>query len=326
MKILILGGTAFLGRHIVSVTVLRGHEVTVFHRGETMCDLPRGVTEIFGDRQNDLRLYLTGTWDAVVDTSGFVPAVVESSAQFFRSKVDRYVFISSISAYSSFSKIGITEDWPLLRSTSDNDNTYGVQKAECERVVRKLFGDRILIVRPGLIVGPFDPTDRFTYWPERVSQGGEILAPGKPDKLIQFIDVRDLADWIIKMVESHEVGTYNAVGPSTAVTMGEFLEICRTVCNNDARFTWVDECFLVSEGVGEWIELPFWLRETEDYLGFLRIDGTRSYTKGLSTRSIYETVSDTLRWSRERGLGGRKAGLERAREQELLTKWHNTVS
>ncbi|HNO32413.1 MAG TPA: SDR family oxidoreductase, partial [Anaerolineales bacterium] len=248
MRILIIGGTRFLGRHIVNSARAHGHEVTLFNRGETNPNLYQNVKKIRGDRASDMD-QISGQWDAVIDTCGYVPRIVKSSAEALKDKVSHYVFISSISVYESFGKIGIKESDPVGKLNNEaveeiTGETYGPLKALCEKEVQDVYGINSLIIRPGLIVGPHDPTDRFTYWPMRVKRGGEVLAPQSPDVPVQIIDARDLADFIINLLHNDVCGTFNATGPEAPLKMGMLLDTCKLVTGSDAKFTWAPLDFL----------------------------------------------------------------------------------
>lgn len=330
MRILILGGTVFLGRALVEAALARGHQVTLFNRGRSNPELFPNVEKLRGDRENDLSALDGRRWEAVIDTSGYLPRVVRASAEKLVGAADHYTFISTMSVYADLSEPGIDEDG-LLAELDDptveavTGETYGPLKVLCERAVLDVFGERALILRPGLIVGPHDPTDRFTYWPYRVAQGGEVLAPGRPARLVQFIDVRDLAEWNIRLVEAGKSGIYNAVGPDPQPSMEELLKTCRAVANNDARFTWVSDDFLLEQGVGPWMELPLWVPETREYAGFFAFDNRRAVQNGLTFRLLADTVGATMLWAADRPQERPwRAGLSREREAELLQAWHNS--
>ncbi|HSL44049.1 MAG TPA: NAD-dependent epimerase/dehydratase family protein, partial [Anaerolineales bacterium] len=233
MRILMIGGTYFLGRHLVKAALEHDHDVTLFNRGKSNPGLFPQLETILGDREKDINKLEGRIWDAVIDTSGYFPRVVRLSAQVLEPNVPRYVFISSISVYENFRKVGINESDPVGKIQDETveeitGEMYGPLKALCEETVRDIFGlERSLIIRPGLIVGPHDPTDRFTYWPVRVARGGDVLAPQKPDAAIQIIDVRDLAEWIIRLIEANASGTYNATGPDYELTLGKLLEVSK---------------------------------------------------------------------------------------------------
>lgn len=307
MRILILGGTKFLGRAIVDAALARGHEPTLFNRGETNPELFPGIEKLRGDRTADLSALKGRSWDAVIDVAGYVPAVVRRSAELLRDS-GRYVFVSSISVYASFDEpwdesgpVAELGDARADELASDYSN-YGALKALCETEVVDVFGDRALVVRPGLIVGPHDPTGRFTYWPHRLARGGEILAPGPPDRLAQFVDVRDLAEWTIEAVERGLSGVFNAT--SEGIRWGELLA--------GAEVTWVPDAFLQEHEVGEWMELPLWIAGTG-----LRVDVGRIVAEGLRTRPLAEILE---------GAAGAPAvdgvGLTPEREADLLAAWH----
>lgn len=326
MRILIFGGTNFLGRHTAAAALERGHEVTLFHRGQTNPGLFPDAEEILGDREHDLALLAGREWDAVIDVPGYVPRIVRASAQALAGHVKHYAFISTISVYDSIPEPGMDESAPvgqLPEPSEDVQKYYGQLKALCEDEVRAAFPDAALVIRPGLIVGPFDPTDRFSYWPIRIARGGEVLAPGDPDRQVQVIDARDLANWTVDCVERGTTGTFNATGPATRLTMREMLEACREGTASDATFTWVDESFLEAEGVGPWMEVPLWLPASDtDTRGMLAVSIDRAVNAGLTFRPLAETARDTLAWHRSRPAGTQlKAGLQPEREHELLEKW-----
>ena len=326
MKLLVLGGTVFVGRHIVRAAQERGHDVTLFNRGRTNPDLFDDVEQLRGNRDGDLSALENGRWDAVIDTSGYVPRVVRASAEQLTDAVDHYIFISSLSVYPDLSIAGLDESSPV--ATMDDPTveevtgeTYGPLKALCEQVVEDVYGDRGLVIRPGVIVGPHDPTDRFTYWAVRVARGGDVLAPGSPDRRVQFIDARDLAAWTVRMVEEGEAGTYNATGPEEGVTMAQVLSACREASQSNARFTWVDGAFLLENDVEPWSDMPLWLAG-EEAVGFGSINVEKALAAGLRFRPLVETARDTQEWARERpGDHAWQAGLSAEREAELLQAW-----
>ena len=329
MRLLILGGTVFLGRHLVDAALARGHAVTTFTRGQHSAELPPAVERLRGDRDGDLAALRGRRWDAAIDTSGFLPRVVGASAELLADTVGHYTFISSVSAYRDFSAPGMDERAPVATLEDPHveevtGDTYGALKALCEQTAEAALAGRVLVVRPGLIVGPYDPTDRFTYWPHRVARGGEVLAPGRPDRPVQFIDARDLANWIIRMAEAGRVGTYNATGPAAPLAMGRLLEECRAASGGDATFTWVGDEFLLAQEVGVWMDLPLWIPESAaDHAGFLAVSCGRAIAAGLTFRPLRETVRDTLAWDAARPADHDwKAGLRPEREAELLAAWH----
>jgi 2'-hydroxyisoflavone reductase len=325
MKLLILGGTVFLGRHLVEAALAQGHEVTLFNRGQHNPDLFPAIEKLRGDRDGDLTALQGRRWDAAIDTCGYVPRVVRASADLLAGAVDRYIFISSISVYDESNAPGMDESAAVgtLQDESVEEitgETYGPLKALCERAVQDALPGGALVIRPGLIVGPHDPTDRFTYWPHRVAQGGEVLAPGRPGHPVQVIDVRDLAEWTLPMVQAGETGVYNATGPDYVLTMGALLDICQAVSGGDATFTWIDERYLLDQGVQPWSELPLWIPEDQDTLS--TTDVRRAIAAGLTFCPIAQTVADTLDWAATRPADHAwRAGLDREREQTLLQAW-----
>jgi 2'-hydroxyisoflavone reductase len=318
LKLLLLGGPRFLGRAIAESTLARGHELTLFNRGKTNPQLYREAERLCGDRAHDLSALAGRTWDAVIDTSGYTPDAVLASAEALASS-GRYCFVSSVSVYADFSvpanedsAVAVLGDLPREEVTNES---YGALNALCEEVVREAFDGRALVVRPGLIVGPHDPTGRFTYWPHRVARGGEVLAPGPPGRPTQFVDVRDLADWIIDLCEREVSGTFNATHPG--VTLAELLETCRTVARTDAGITWVTDEYLLAQGVGEWMELPLWIADP-DMAAADRVDVSRALAQGLRFREL----SDTVRGALEQAETTDAAGLAPEREAALLAAWY----
>lgn len=327
MKILIIGGTRFLGRHLVESALARGHEVTLFNRGKTNPDLFKQVQTISGDREKDLD-QISGTYDAVIDTCGYFPRIVRMSAEALKEKVQSYVFISSISVYDGFSKIGINESDPVGKIADETieeitGDSYGPLKALCENAVQDVFGERALIVRPGLIVGPHDPTDRFTYWPVRVARGGDVLAPEKPDVPIQIIDVRDLSDFVIELLQQNVFGVFNATGPSYELTLGAMLDACKQVSGSDADFKWASVEFLNQNEVAPWSDMPVWVPNVSEDAGFSRVDISKAIRAGLKFMPLETTIRDTLEWATSRSADHEwRAGLKPEREKELLELLH----
>ncbi|MBI5839703.1 MAG: SDR family oxidoreductase [Chloroflexi bacterium] len=324
MKILIIGGTRFVGRHLVNSARARGHEVTLFNRGKSNPDLFSRVEKIRGDRENGLGQLSGRNWDAVIDTCGYLPRLVKMSAQVLKDAVDNYVFISSISVYADFSKIGIKESDPVGKLEDETvevitGDSYGPLKALCEKAVQDVFGVRSLIVRPGLVVGPHDPTDRFTYWPVRVARGGDILAPDQPGALTQLVDVRDLADFIIKLVEENVSGVFNVTGPDYSLTLETLFETCKRISGSDANFKWAPVEFLNQNNVSPWSDLPAWLPDTGENAGFAHVDISKAMHAGLEFYPLAETVKDTLEWAGTLPPDYEwRAGLKPEREAELL--------
>jgi 2'-hydroxyisoflavone reductase len=335
MRLLILGGTVFLGRALTDAALARGHSVTHMHRGVSAGRDSR-VETLIADRASAPFLGDADparTWDAVLDTSGYLPQVVRLSVEALRDRVGRYAFVSSISAYRSFESAPIDEDAPL-QSPPDplpdamTPELYGALKAGCEAVAGEAFGDRALIVRPGLIVGPHDASDRFTWWPWRIAQGGPFAAAGRPDRAVQLIDVRDLAEWMVAMLQRGMGGTFNATGPGTTLTMSDVVRACRAAAPDaGAAPLWMSDEFLLRHDVKPWIEIPLWVPESDASLGGLMdVDIGRALAEGLSFRALSRTVEDTLAWARERPADHRwKAGLAREREEMLLAAWRQVA-
>jgi nucleoside-diphosphate-sugar epimerase len=334
-RILILGGTGFLGPQLVEAARARGHTVTLFNRGKTRPHLFPDVEKLHGDRDpkngEGLKALEGRTWDAVVDTSGYVPRVVRASAELLAPNVGHYVFISTISVYKELPRPGMDEDSTLATvEDSTNENVrenYGALKALCEKAVEAAFPGRTTNIRPGLIVGPDDPTQRFTYWPVRVARGGEVLAPGSGSDPAQFIDVRDLAEWTILTLENRDMGTFNATGPAKPLTMKELLEACKQASNSDATFTWADAAFLEKHNVRAWMDMPVWVTPGGEMAGMSAVSNARAVARGLKFRPAVDTARDTLTWFNglppERQAELRKrAGLPPEREREVLAAWH----
>jgi nucleoside-diphosphate-sugar epimerase len=335
LKLLVLGGTKFLGRAVVEAAHERSHEVTLFNRGLTDPALFAEAEHLRGDRDGDLSALAGRRWDAVVDASGYVPRVVRASAEQLATSVSHYVFVSSISVYEAPLEPGFDETAPVKeladRQSEDVQRDYGALKAACERVVREVFPSAHANVRAGLIVGPHDPTGRFTYWPERVARGREVLAPGNPGRHVQLVDVRDLGAWIVRLAEDQASGTFNATGPEPPLTMGDLLETCVQVTGSGARLVWMDDDFLLAEGAGPWMELPLWLPEQD--AAILQADVSHAVAAGLRFRPVEETVRDTLAWTQAGGgtselasgvmIG--EAGMRPEREAELLSAWKDAA-
>ncbi len=332
MRLLIIGGTMFLGRHLVDAARARGHELTLFNRGRTAPGGVPGVEEIHGDREHDLVALDGRDWDAVIDTCGYLPRIVRASAEELTDAVEHYTFVSSISVYGTFPEPGVNEDDPVAPlpdpPSEDVVGDYGALKAGCEREVQAVFGERALIVRPGLIVGPYDPTERFTYWVRRLGEGGRVLAPRAPHQPVQLIDARDLAEWMVGLAEGRVSGVFNATGPAAPLTLGALLERVRMATAAEAELVWVDEADLAASGVAPWDGLPLWLdlERHPDFRGFLDANVEPAIRAGLRFRPLERTVTDTLRWVRERSgeaaglsdFGLAPAGLSGEREAELL--------
>src|SRR6266496_2584160 len=335
LRILVLGGTGFTGPYQVRYALSRGHKVTTFNRGKTHPgELPNEVEQLFGDRNGQLDALKGRKWDVAIDNPTTLPAWVRDAAQILKGNVERYVFISTISVYADTSK-GVDEtallakyDGPdpyketLEAMKASGYKTYGPLKALSEKEAEKWLSGKTLIIRPGLIVGPGDETDRFTYWPVRIDRGGEVLAPGTPSDPVQFIDARDLAEWTIRMAENRETGIYNATGPGKPLGIGEMLDQTKSGLNSDAKFTWIPAEFLEHQKVEAWSDMPVW---AGDELGLARTNINRALGKGLTFRPVTETARDTLAWFKSQPQDRQskiKAGITPEREAEVLAAWH----
>lgn len=323
MRILVIGGTEFVGRHFVARAIESGHRVTLFNRGITNPTLFPEAERIRGDRDGGLAPLAGRTWDVAVDSCGYLPRVVGSSARLLADAVEHLTFVSTLSVHPDDVPAGASEDGPILAPPpldveEITEETYGPLKVACEREVEAAFPGRALIVRPGLIVGPHDPTDRFTYWVRRVAEGGEVLAPAPGGDLVQFIDVRDLAAFMLSHAQARTAGLFSAIAPP--VPLGDLLETCRRAAGSDARFTWVPESFLRANGVEPWSDLPMWM---PGFPGSNAFDPAKAIGAGLAPCTVAGTVGDTLAWDRTRPqtwpMG---AGLDRVRERELLQAFH----
>ncbi|WP_408009735.1 NAD-dependent epimerase/dehydratase family protein [Pseudalkalibacillus sp. A8] len=344
MDILVIGGTKFVGRHIVEAAIKKGHNVTLFNRGNNREVFP-DLDWIQGDRMEDTSIISGRKWDAVIDTCGYHPETVRKSVQAVVKYTELYTFISTASVYKNFiNKDHIDEEAPVLTLTEEKlsaidqtdditPETYGPLKYHCEQVVYEEMAGRGLVIRPGLIVDPYDPTDRFTYWAKRLAERCEILAPGRPDRKIQFIDVRDLAEWTIHMVEQHIIGTFNAVGPEVKLMMETFLEKGRLLFNNKAEITWVSESFLKRCNVAPWVEMPLWIPETyplSDELPApnedIGLNNFKAIKQGLTFRPFEETLKDTHDWFSEEDRSLSDACLDKKKEKMILKKWMQAAS
>ena len=322
MRLLLLGGPKFLGRAVIDAALGRGHQVTLFNRGTTGAELYPELERLVGDRSAEgaggLGALLGREWDAVVDTSGYVPRIVAASAELLADTVDHYLFVSSISVYASFAEV-VDESAPRAEleepGSEDVGKHYGALKALCETAVARAFPGRATAVRAGLIVGPHDPTGRFTYWPHRVARGGDVLVPGPPSRPVQFVDVRDLAAWIVAAAEKRLLGPFNATGTTT---MGAVLDAAARQTGTGIRPVWVDDAFLAEQGVGEWMELPLWIDPSRPAAArFFEVDASQAIDTGLVVRPLDDTVAATLDLAQT--VEG--VGLTPERERELLTAW-----
>lgn len=337
LDLLILGGTGFLGPHTVDAALARGHTITLFNRGRTNPDLFPDLEKLRGDRDprkgEGLAALEGRRWDAVIDTSGYVPRIVSASAGLLADAVEQYVFISSISALADTTEPDLDETAAVATMPATvNDETnedvrahFGPLKALCERAAENAMPGRATVIRPGLIVGPRDTTDRFTYWPLRVRRGGEVLAPGTPDDPVQYVDARDLGAFIIRTIEDRATGIYHATGPNTPTTVAELLYGCKAVTGGDATFTWVDADFLAAHEVAAWTQLTVWIPPQDEYAGFHRINIDRAIAAGLTSRPLAQIVRDTIEWWKSLPASRRqnpRAGLGPEREATVLAAWH----
>ncbi len=330
MKLLVLGGTRFLGRHLVEQALARGHEVTLLHRGVSGPALFAQAQHLIADRNADASVLLSvlqqDRWDVAIDTNAYVPRHVKRMAAVLADRVGVYQLVSSISVYASFAQAGQDENG-ALKTLADplveaiGGEHYGGLKALCEAVALETFSGRCLITRPGLIVGPFDPTGRFTWWVQRIARGtaaGPVLAPGEPTAAVQFIDARDCAAWLLLQAERRATGTFNLTGPNDALTMGAFLQSAQQTLHNSATLQWLPEAFLLEHGVKPWTDLPLWLPQTE--AGLHQTNIQRALATGLQCRPLAQTVADTATWAvNEAPKDG--IGLSTQREAELMAAW-----
>ena len=333
LRILILGGTGFIGPHQVEYALSRGHEVTLFNRGRTNAHLFPEVEKLVGDRESDLSALEGRSWDVVVDNSATnAPHWVEASANLLKDSCERYIFVSTRSVYADTSRVPMSIDapvWTYERAGVEPGAErlpYGLGKALSEQIARDVFGEeRTLVFRPGLIIGPGDNTDRFTYWPVRIHHGGEVLSPGDGTDPVQIIDVRDFGDWLVRMAEAGEHGTYNVVGPATPRPMAEMLYGIRAVTTAETSFTWVDADFLREAGLRPYGEMPVWRPARDGYEGFARFDLTPEVEKGLTFRSLADTTAATLEFHFSRSEERQARVFNRLspeREAEVLAAWH----
>jgi 2'-hydroxyisoflavone reductase len=323
VKILAVGGTRFFGRAFVEEAARRGHEVSVFHRGESEPkDLP-GVEHLHGDRKDGLELIAGRTWDAVLDTCAFVPREVRELAEMIGDRVAHYTLVSSLSVHPDDLPVGAieetpTHDLPFPETDEDTDELYGPQKVACEVEAAAAFAERLLVIRPGYIVGPHDPTDRFTYWVRRAAAGGEMLASGPPDASIQGIDARDLGTFVLDRIEASDTDTYGVVGPAEPATMAGVLEAARSAGGADTAFVWADQDWVLGLGDRHETWFPMWHPQLP---GFHAYDAKKATASGLRPRPFEETIAETLDWDRRRGLPPLQAGMTPETEGELLAEW-----
>jgi 2'-hydroxyisoflavone reductase len=353
LNILILGGTGFTGPEQVDYALERGHRVTLFNRGKTRPGLFKGkvAEELIGDLNSDTSALKGKQFDVVIDNPTTLPLWVKNAAQYLKGNTKHYIFISTTSVYRDQSEIGINENSPTVpmpagvdpyqpdprtaaqQAASSNPASYGALKARSEVEVRNQYPGINTVIRPCLIVGPLDRTDRFTYWPARIDKGGEVLAPDKPDDPCQFIDSRDLAEWTIRMAEMRELGTYNAIGPEKPMTIAEMLYGVKAVTTAGAQFTWVPWEFLEAQGIRPWRHMPVWMPPYGRTAGYQRRSAAKALTKGLTFRPLAVTAKDTLDWHKTRPaeeqaatLEGKINGLSMKREAEVLAAWKEEVA
>ncbi|HEU5134984.1 MAG TPA: NAD-dependent epimerase/dehydratase family protein [Steroidobacteraceae bacterium] len=332
LRVLILGGTGFIGPHFVDALTAGGHKITLFNRGKRDPEARAGIEQLLGDRDGQIDALKGRDWDVVIDNSGYKPSQVRLTAELLERHTKLYIFISSIAVYTNFARAGIDESYELATLKDPTNETvtgetYGGLKALCEKIVESVYGgERGNIIRPTYIAGPGDHTDRFTYWPWRVSRGGEMLAPGTPNDPFQYIDVRDLADFIRVCVEKTVTGTYNLCGPQGAVTMGSLLEESKRITKANTTFVWASPEFLTAqEIIGDKAKgnfMPIWQPPVGDEAGLLLVSPARARKKGLKFRSLETTIRDTLEWQKTRPEDKQvlKAGLTMEKEKELLGK------
>ncbi len=337
-SILVLGGTGFLGPHVVTAALARGHTVTLFNRGKTHPSLFPDVEKLRGDRDGHLEALVGRKWDAVVDPSGYLPRLVQASAALLAPSIGHYVFISTISVYAADRAVNADETSPVEPltdpTTEDVKAHYGALKAACERAAEAAMPGRVTSIRPGLIIGPGDPTGRFSHWPTRLAAGGDVLAPGDGTTPTQYVDGRDLGAWIIRVIEDRTLGTMNALGPASPVTIKAVLDTCNATLGNKARLVWVDADFLAKHDVSGWSEMPMWIDNRGDAAGFGTLSNARALRAGLTFRPIADTARDTLAWldaasrddapdglTAEQRTKARSSGIAPDKEARVLAAW-----
>lgn len=319
IKLLILGGTVFLGRHVVDAALSAGCEVTIFNRGSHDVDFAQPVEQLKGDRNGELGSLKGRQFDAVVDCSGYTAEQLQRSAEALRDLVQHYVFVSTISVYARFAPGNGFDETAALTTATEG---YGGGKARAEEALAAAMPGRVTILRPGLIVGPHDPTGRFTYWPLRLDRGGKVLAPGRRERPVQFIDARDLAQWCVQLALQRVPGTVHGIGPSGS--MASLLQACQQASGNAAvELVWCDDAKLLEAKVAPWTGLPLWIPEADpDFGGMLLASGQAAAAAGLQTRPWVDTARDTLAWAREAGIAAHCASaLTGEAEANLLAAW-----
>jgi len=326
MNLLILGGTGFIGPHLVRYAMERGHQITLFNRGRTNTHLFPEAEKLVGDRNNDVAALEGRTWDAVIDNSGYTPQQARLSVDLLKDACDQYLFTSTRSVYTDFTASVMDEDAPVGPAGIPESEWqgYGPNKVLAERVVQDAFGTKTLITRPPVIVGPGDRSDRFTYWADRIDDGGDILVQGDPTDLLQFVDVRDLAEFYVHLIENSITGIYNTEGPGSALNTAGLVHGIRAITSTPSTFHWIDWDFLLAEGETPQGSLPFWQPPRGRYLNYGRMVNTRAIEKGMTFRPLAVIARDTLDWHRTRAAELQeklRVGLSREREAELLSKW-----
>lgn len=321
-SILVLGGTRFVGRHIVERLAAKGFTTTLLHRGQTTCDLPAGVREVFGDRNSSLPEAVARRWDAVIDVSGQRPEQLWRSTEI---DAGWYLFISTLNVYAGLSRPGVSEVAPTITEFNSEDEAmaYGGNKASCERLVEARFGERSTILRPGIIVGPWDYTGRFSYWPRRAFHGGTFIVPAPGSRALQFVDARDLASFAVRAIGDGIAGAYNIVGPRAQFTLGELAQTCVEAAKErgvSATPAYVDGEALVAAGVEPWTDIPMWLQEP-DFAGMFEVDNRKALSAGLALRPPIETIRSLMDWlSRRESASAATPGLSLEREAEIVKK------
>lgn len=330
LNILVLGGTGFLGPHTVNAAIAQGHTITLFNRGKTNPGLFKDLETIKGDRNTDDIKKLAGRkFDAVIDTSAYYPRSVNMAMEVLKDNIGQYLFVSTISVYSSWATKGMDESGEVGKIDDPTTEkvtgaTYGPLKALCEQAAEKHMPGRVSVIRPGLIVGPRDKTDRFTYWPARIAKGGDVLAPGDGSDFIQFIDVRDLGEWMIYCSEHQVNGIYNAQSNANDITMKKLLDVCVKTINPKANLIWVPTKFLQEHQVTPWQEMPVWIPPEGDYAGSGSLSSKKAYANGLKERPIKTIVKDCFDWFNTLPKERRsklRAGISAEKEQKVLTAW-----
>ncbi|WP_053363544.1 NAD-dependent epimerase/dehydratase family protein [Bacillus sp. FJAT-27251] len=342
MRILILGGTRFLGKALVEEGLKRGHDITLFNRGNHRITVPE-VKQLIGDRDGDVSQLENQKFDLVMDTCGFAPHHIRKIAAVLDKNIEHYTYISSISVYKDWIPLQITEDYNLQSMTTEQLKEveegrvspyehYGALKVLCEKEAETHWPGRVLQVRAGQLVGQFDYTDRLPYWVQRTEKGGSILVPGRPERPVQLIDIKDVALWVFRMAENRKAGVFNVTGPDFELTMEELLNTCKSVTNSDATFVWPHEKFVLEQKIQPWTEIPLWIPEeyplpgqTQPWKGANSISIKKALDAGLSFRPLSETINDVHQWEKTREYIERKAGIPREKEEEVLIKhWHSS--